>query len=150
MKEPQKVPIIAGGILERDDKFLLVNAKVGIPKGLWNNPGGRTDEGETVEEAASREVKEETGFDTEIEGLVGIYHRLKHGAIVRIQFKMKIIGGELDLPKDEIEEAKWFSLEEIKQMDDSKFAWGTKEAIFDYIERGSKKQKQYSTKRDII
>lgn len=39
----------------------------------WALPGGTMDIGETLAQAAVREVKEETGLDVEITGLVGIY-----------------------------------------------------------------------------
>ncbi|PSH00453.1 MAG: hypothetical protein BRC30_03440 [Nanohaloarchaea archaeon SW_7_46_7] len=39
----------------------------------WDFPGGGLEEGEKVTESAEREVLEETGFNTEITGLVGIY-----------------------------------------------------------------------------
>lgn len=155
MKEnAQYACIIAGGLLEKDGKFLLVNARVGAPKGLWNIPAGRVDEGEVVEEAAVREVKEETGLDVMIEGLVNVFHRMKNKVadknIIRVNFKMSIVGGELNPPKDEINEARWFSLKEIKNMEDSMFASGVKECIMDYIERGCVKQGKFSTKEDVI
>lgn len=41
--------------------------------GMWGVPGGRIEVGETVKEAALREVREETGLEIEITGLLGIY-----------------------------------------------------------------------------
>lgn len=155
MKEnAQYACIIAGGLLEKDGKFLLVNARVGAPKGLWNIPAGRVDEGEVVEEAAVREVKEETGLDVRIEGLVNVFHRPTNNVadknIIRVNFKMKIIGGDFNYPKDEIAEAKWLSVKKIQTMEDSMFASGVKECIMDYIERGCVKQGKFSTKEDVI
>jgi 8-oxo-dGTP diphosphatase len=145
----QQVHIVAGGLLERDGKFLLVNAKIGVPKGLWNLPAGRVGEGETIEETAVREVKEETGLDVKIQGIVGVYHRLKNkygNNMIRVNFRMEILGGELNPPEDEISEAGWFSLEEIKAMPDSGFAFATKECVLDYSERGFVKQGMFSTR----
>lgn len=45
--------------------------------GLWGLPGGRLDLGESVTEAALREVKEETGLDIRVERLVGVYSRVE-------------------------------------------------------------------------
>jgi ADP-ribose pyrophosphatase YjhB (NUDIX family) len=46
--------------------------------GLWALPGGAQDIGESVVQAAQREVKEETGIDVEITGLSGIYSDPQH------------------------------------------------------------------------
>ncbi len=48
--------IIKGG------KILLIKKKSGLGNGFWNGPGGKVDEKETIEEAASREVYEEIGI----------------------------------------------------------------------------------------
>lgn len=55
------------------NKLLLKYAKRGISIGKWNFPGGKVDEGETIEESAKREVLEETGLA--VEGL--FYHGKK-------------------------------------------------------------------------
>jgi 8-oxo-dGTP pyrophosphatase MutT (NUDIX family) len=41
--------------------------------GLWGPPGGRIEPGESVAEAAVREVREETGLTVEVTRLVGVY-----------------------------------------------------------------------------
>jgi len=41
--------------------------------GLWGLAGGRIEPGESVAEAAVREVKEETGFLVQITRLIGVY-----------------------------------------------------------------------------
>lgn len=46
--------------------------------GNWALPGGAMDIGETLAESAIREVKEETGFDVQIERIVGIYSDPAH------------------------------------------------------------------------
>ncbi|RFU82773.1 NUDIX domain-containing protein [Streptomyces triticagri] len=71
---------------------------------LWALPGGGVDVGEAVADAAVRETKEETGFDVEVTGLVGLYTNPGHvmaydDGEVRQQFSIcftaRIIGGEL-------------------------------------------------------
>ncbi len=50
--------------------------------GLWGLPGGRIEPGESLIEAAVREVREETGLQVEISGLVGVYSRCEEGRVV--------------------------------------------------------------------
>jgi ADP-ribose pyrophosphatase YjhB (NUDIX family) len=63
----------------------------------WSIPGGGMEPGESVREAAEREVKEETGMDCEITGLVGIYSNPRHVAAyddgeVRQEFSICLAG----------------------------------------------------------
>jgi|GEM_PF-532518 len=55
--------------LRRGGKILLIRKKRGIGEGLYNGPGGRVEEGETPEEGASRELKEEVGVVSRAEDL---------------------------------------------------------------------------------
>ena len=67
-------------------------------KGSWALPGGFVEYGETVEMAAIRETKEETGLDIELDGIVGVYSDPKRdprGHIISICFLGNKIGGEL-------------------------------------------------------
>lgn len=48
-------------LLVKDDKILLAMKKRGFGSGKWNNFGGKVEDGETIEVAASRELKEEIG-----------------------------------------------------------------------------------------
>lgn len=44
----------------KKDKVLLIKKKRGLGKGFWNGPGGKIEENEDIEEAAIRELEEET------------------------------------------------------------------------------------------
>jgi 8-oxo-dGTP diphosphatase len=52
---------------------LLVERSKGALKGLWSLPGGHIEPGETARAAALREVREETGIDADIRGLVDLH-----------------------------------------------------------------------------
>lgn len=108
--------VVAGCVIRRDDgKYLLVQEMQPKVYGLWNLPAGHVDKGETIEDAAAREVKEETGLDVELGDKIGIYHETIESP-VRHAFAAKIIGGELKAQPDEILDAKWFSFDEITNM----------------------------------
>lgn len=109
---------ICAGLLVKEGRYLLVKAKIGRPKGMWNNPGGHKDDGESIEEAVLREVKEETGFDGKIGGLIGIY---VFGETKKYLYEIEILGGELKVPEDEIAEARWFTIDEIRELENITF-----------------------------
>lgn len=79
--------------------------------GMWGLPGGRIEPGESVTEAAVREVKEETGLNVEITRLLGVYSEpeshivtfLDNGDVVHlvdILLEAKIISGELSISSE--------------------------------------------------
>lgn len=121
--------IISSGLLEKEKKYLLIKAKVGAGKGLWNNPGGHK-ENESIEDAVKREVKEETGFDVEVGRLIGTYI---FGNIIKYVYETKIIGGSLECPSDEIEEAKWYSTNNVKKLKNITF--GARQSVLDYLNK---------------
>ena len=51
------------GVIVHDERVLLVRRSNPPDAGLWGFPGGKIDAGETIEEAAVREVYEETGLE---------------------------------------------------------------------------------------
>ncbi|MCR5573151.1 MAG: NUDIX domain-containing protein [Candidatus Saccharibacteria bacterium] len=109
--------IVVGGVLERDGKYLLVQeAKEGC-RGKWNLPAGRLDPGETILEAAKREIKEESGLSVELSGICQIGNRKrKDVSFVSIIFTTKVVGGDITFDPNEILDVKWFSYDEILVM----------------------------------
>lgn len=63
--------VSVGMIVLKGDRVLFVT-KGGQYAGKWGRPSGFVEAGETVEEAAKRELLEETGIETELEGLLGV------------------------------------------------------------------------------
>jgi ADP-ribose pyrophosphatase YjhB (NUDIX family) len=82
----------------------------------WSLPGGAMDLGESISEAAVREVQEETGIECQITGLVGIYTNPRHvleytsNGEVRQEFSVVFtaqpVAGE-PTPSDESSEVVW-------------------------------------------
>jgi len=119
MKKLVTTNIVAGVVIKQDNKYLLVqeNSPGGKIHELWNFPAGKVDEGETIEEAAIREAKEESGYEVELINKLDIFQAHAQTPPKHV-YEAQIIGGELAWPKDEILNAGWFTLEEIKNIKD--------------------------------
>ena len=63
----------ASAVLFRGEAVLLVERDRGPSAGMWSLPGGSIEVGETAEDAARREVREETGLIAHISGLAGVH-----------------------------------------------------------------------------
>lgn len=110
--------IAAGCVIQNDEgKYLLVQEAQPKAYGLWNIPAGHVDKGETIESAAIREAREESGFEVELLEKIGIW-QYKVEDPVRHAFRAKIIGGELRPQPGEVLDVKWFSYDEIIKMKD--------------------------------
>lgn len=106
---------IAGILLKKNNKFLFVREKQSGVYGLWNLPAGHVDEGESLQEAASRECKEETGLEIEVGQQLLQFTGDTADHEVHI-FEGKIVGGEIAYDPEELLDAKWLTKEEIKTL----------------------------------
>ena len=88
MSTPTDAPtLIAIAVVERDGCFLAGRRPDGVPlAGLWEFPGGKVEPGETAEQAAIRECREEAGFEVRVAGIYEpVDHQYAHGR-VRLHF----------------------------------------------------------------
>lgn len=111
--------IVAGVVIKQDGKYLLVqeNRPGTEVHGLWNFPAGRVEEGDSIEETAIKEAKEEVGYDIELLRKLGIF-QAHSKTPPKHAFEAKIIGGKLDWPREEILAVRWFTWQEIQDIKD--------------------------------
>lgn len=112
----------------QDDQVLLAHWNEAGRTG-WTLPGGGMEDGETTEQTAIREVREETGFDVELDGLLGVdthyvpaAMRISQGAGdlrgLRVIYLGHVVGGELTHEVDgTTDECRWFPLGEVTALD---------------------------------
>lgn len=117
------VPAV-GCVCFRGDEVLLVKRGQAPMKGHWSIPGGRIEPGETSKAAALRELKEETGVEAELVGLVDVVDAIfknKSGDMltrhyVLIDYAARWIEGE-PVGDDDAEEARFIGLDELAAYD---------------------------------
>jgi 8-oxo-dGTP diphosphatase len=116
-------------IIQQDSEVLLAKRKKEPFRGYLGLPGGFVNTGETIEEAARREVKEETSLDIELTDILGIYsdpRRDPRGHIMSTVFIARVPSRESAKDKaiaqDDASQLEWIDLEAI----------GSKNLAFDH------------------
>ena len=115
-----RTEISAGGVVYRREtdgvEVLLAARRTRRGELAWGLAKGGIEPDETVEDAAVREVREETGIDADIERSLGETRYFYVWEDVRVRktvhfFLMRATGGDLGDHDDEMEDVRWFPLE---------------------------------------
>lgn len=116
---PDQKPILAASAVIRnaDGHYLLVRRANPPEQGRWTLPGGRVDPGETLAQAAIREVREETGLVVRIIRPLGQLHMPDgRGGLYEIHdFLAEWIGGAM-MAGDDAAAVGWFSPEALADL----------------------------------
>ena len=106
--------IIVGGIVEKNGKILLVQEAKEKCYGKWNIPAGRLELNESITRGAIREIKEETGCDVKLTGIVSIVNGMSgDNAFMAVIFSTELINEKIDYNKNEILDVKWYDIDEV-------------------------------------
>ena len=112
----------AGGVVYRTAPARTEVALVHrLKPALWALPKGTPQAGETLEETALRETREETGLEVEIEQPISsiryffVRGRTRFAKTVHF-FLMRPVGGDLSLHDHEFDEVRWWPLEEAIEL----------------------------------
>ncbi len=112
MTKKYRNPALTADIIIENKKgeVVLIQRKFPPFQGQWALPGGFVEYGETVEHAAVREAKEETGLRVKLEKLIGVYsdpRRDPRGHTVAVAFSARVLSGKLKA-QDDAGDARWF------------------------------------------
>lgn len=109
--------VIAGCVIVKNNKILMVKESGNDCYGQWNFPAGKIEEFEKITDGAIREVFEETGCKVELKGVLPIkLVDLEKETHVIISFTADMLEENIRFDKDEILDVKWIDIEEIKNM----------------------------------
>ncbi len=124
------------GVVFRDSQILLVREV--LDHNRWTLPGGWADVNETPTEAVTREVFEESGFETKAVKLLAVYDRTKQGHtppmpyhVYKLFFSCEITGGEAK-PSYETSEVGFFPENQIPELSRSRVLPHQIQRFFEY------------------
>jgi len=112
MTEIKRPLACVGVVCRRGEEVLLIRRGREPLKGKWSIPGGKMDFGEPARDAALRELKEETGVEARITGLIDVIDSIMDDQhYVLIDFEAEWISGE-PIAADDAMEAEFVPIDE--------------------------------------
>ena len=113
-------PVVGvGAVVVRDGRALIIKRAHEPRKGEWSLPGGLLELGESLQDAARREIKEETSLDVEVGPMIETFDRVHRDDQGRIRYHFVIVdfvcwpnSGEA-MPGSDAEGVAWVTPDEI-------------------------------------
>ena len=116
---PQRSIVGVGAIVIKDGRVLLVQRAAPPSQGLWAIPGGSLEAGETLQQGAEREIREETGITIRAGEPVYAFDFLQYDDEKRLQYHFVIVDVEGEYLEGEVKAAddalaaRWISPAEL-------------------------------------
>jgi 8-oxo-dGTP diphosphatase len=120
---PEHPRVGVGAIVWRGDEVLLIRRANPPRAGQWSLPGGGQELGETVAEAATREVFEETGISIRVMDVVTVVDLVEHDPDGRVRFHYVLVDVNAEWLASEPAAASdaldvgWWRLEQLDDLD---------------------------------
>ncbi len=132
-------PLAADIVVIRDGRVLLIKRATEPYKGMLALPGGRLEDGETLEQCAVREAEEETGLKVRPTSLVGIYSDPKRDprGTVAAAYLCDAVGG-VERPGFDTTDVLWYPYDNIM---DGVLAFDHKRILLDALALYARREK---------
>ena len=124
---PSHPRVAVGAIVFKENRVLLVRRGKAPAAGVWAIPGGSVELGETLQEAAEREILEETGLTIRAHQPVFTFDAVERDALGNVRFHYVIVDLMADyitgepFPGDDALAVRWVSADELPALELSSF-----------------------------
>ncbi len=119
---PERPLVGVGAVVWRGDHVLLIVRGKAPRAGQWSLPGGAQKLGETIEEAARREVREETGLELERVELITVVDLIERDDARRVRYHYTLVDVSAEaapgepLAGSDASETRWFAVDELRAL----------------------------------
>ena len=142
---PARPWVAVGVVIVRDGKILLIQRGKEPGRGLWAVPGGMVDVGETLQQAAAREAREETCLEVEVGELFWVVDTIGRDPEGRVRYHNVIVDYLAEsmsgdpVCADDAMDVRWVDADDVREMALTPSMWPMLEKLFgvSYAERYS-------------
>lgn len=112
--------LVVGAVVVDDERLLLIRRVDEPGTGTWAFPGGRVERGETIAEAVTRELREETGIEGVCGALIGWSEIVPDDPegrhLVILDFEVTLLDGQQPTAGSDATDARWFQVTDVADL----------------------------------